>query len=220
MAQFNLSIAFCLHEDNTAWLSEVPAVIAPVVAVVGGTVFFFQAEDGIRDADVTGVQTCALPISSPTRTSRAGCAGTRVGGAGWQVEVRVGDGHAPVDRAPRVRQLGGYVVGRGGEHGLLPRHRRRVVDDPEKIDLRGAALPSAGPHDAKHRAQNEEIPPELAHLLSPLFDARMGEAIPKAYEQAGCHGIVVRYAEAACRRTARSGAASRGSPRRDRKRVV
>src|SRR5215813_15161628 len=26
------------------------------------SVFFFQAEDGIRDADVTGVQTCALPI--------------------------------------------------------------------------------------------------------------------------------------------------------------
>src|SRR2546430_8372822 len=28
--------------------------------------FFFQAEDGIRDLTVTGVQTCALPISSPT----------------------------------------------------------------------------------------------------------------------------------------------------------
>src|SRR5256884_5838903 len=27
--------------------------------------FFFQAEDGIRDVAVTGVQTCALPISSP-----------------------------------------------------------------------------------------------------------------------------------------------------------
>src|SRR3989442_9321063 len=27
--------------------------------------FFFQAEDGIRDADVTGVQTCALPIYMP-----------------------------------------------------------------------------------------------------------------------------------------------------------
>src|SRR5689334_24575165 len=26
-------------------------------------VFFFQAEDGIRDGTVTGVQTCALPIS-------------------------------------------------------------------------------------------------------------------------------------------------------------
>src|SRR5690554_7681230 len=29
--------------------------------------FFFQAEDGIRDADVTGVQTCALPICRPAR---------------------------------------------------------------------------------------------------------------------------------------------------------
>src|SRR5208283_4921088 len=29
--------------------------------------FFFQAEDGIRDRDVTGVQTCALPISMPNR---------------------------------------------------------------------------------------------------------------------------------------------------------
>src|SRR5690606_39989847 len=27
--------------------------------------FFFQAEDGIRDFHVTGVQTCALPISPP-----------------------------------------------------------------------------------------------------------------------------------------------------------
>src|SRR5256885_5169913 len=27
-----------------------------------GTMFFFQAEDGIRDFTVTGVQTCALPI--------------------------------------------------------------------------------------------------------------------------------------------------------------
>src|SRR2546425_5545997 len=27
--------------------------------------FFFQAEDGIRDKLVTGVQTCALPISPP-----------------------------------------------------------------------------------------------------------------------------------------------------------
>src|SRR5256885_10509284 len=27
--------------------------------------FFFQAEDGIRDYKVTGVQTCALPISQP-----------------------------------------------------------------------------------------------------------------------------------------------------------
>src|SRR2546422_8446027 len=29
--------------------------------------FFFQAEDGIRDVAVTGVQTCALPISATTK---------------------------------------------------------------------------------------------------------------------------------------------------------
>src|SRR2546427_11809397 len=29
--------------------------------------FFFQAEDGIRDLTVTGVQTCALPISTTGR---------------------------------------------------------------------------------------------------------------------------------------------------------
>src|SRR2546426_1367047 len=33
-----------------------------------GPEFFFQAEDGIRDYEVTGVQTCALPIF-PTRRS-------------------------------------------------------------------------------------------------------------------------------------------------------
>src|SRR5699024_11482742 len=31
-------------------------------------VFFFQAEDGIRDRNVTGVQTCALPIWAPFYT--------------------------------------------------------------------------------------------------------------------------------------------------------
>src|SRR6478609_11340945 len=31
--------------------------------------FFFQAEDGIRDKLVTGVQTCALPISNAGRAS-------------------------------------------------------------------------------------------------------------------------------------------------------
>src|SRR5256885_16770905 len=36
--------------------------------------FFFQAEDGIRDYKVTGVQTCALPISrSATAAIRLSC---------------------------------------------------------------------------------------------------------------------------------------------------
>src|SRR2546426_5285254 len=33
--------------------------------------FFFQAEDGIRDYKVTGVQTCALPISIQARLEQA-----------------------------------------------------------------------------------------------------------------------------------------------------
>src|SRR5437762_13889672 len=35
-------------------------------------IFFFQAEDGIRDTSVTGVQTCALPISDAIQIRRAG----------------------------------------------------------------------------------------------------------------------------------------------------
>src|SRR5207253_6845898 len=49
--------------------------------------FFFQAEAGIRDGHVTGVQTCALPIYARTaarhlRRRRAGpaCARTRTAG--------------------------------------------------------------------------------------------------------------------------------------------
>src|SRR5229473_4788061 len=41
--------------------------------------FFFQAEDGIRDKLVTGVQTCALPISGPGPDS----GGSKPGRYGW-----------------------------------------------------------------------------------------------------------------------------------------
>src|SRR5206468_8964536 len=41
---------------------------------VGALFFFFQAEDGIRDLIVTGVQTCALPISPFSGTSTASAA--------------------------------------------------------------------------------------------------------------------------------------------------
>src|SRR5688500_20216214 len=39
-------------------------------------IFFFQAEDGIRDYKVTGVQTCALPISRTMRATSAGSSRT------------------------------------------------------------------------------------------------------------------------------------------------
>src|SRR5256885_9131017 len=40
-------------------------------------VFFFQAEDGIRDYKVTGVQTCALPISPRPEPEAAGSSAAR-----------------------------------------------------------------------------------------------------------------------------------------------
>src|SRR5437763_16363465 len=39
--------------------------------------FFFQAEDGIRDTSVTGVQTCALPIYTPTWPASSACRWSR-----------------------------------------------------------------------------------------------------------------------------------------------
>src|SRR5256885_6362290 len=39
--------------------------------------FFFQAEDGIRDYKVTGVQTCALPILGIDERQRDLCAGAQ-----------------------------------------------------------------------------------------------------------------------------------------------
>src|SRR2546430_16324872 len=41
--------------------------------------FFFQAEDGIRDLTVTGVQTCALPISGPSAASGRAAQGVPAG---------------------------------------------------------------------------------------------------------------------------------------------
>src|SRR6266487_240695 len=70
-----------------------------------GCVFFFQAEDGIRDGRVTGVQTCALPILR----GRAVCTGTTApaGGTGNRarsvrdpsVAISGGDAAAPGGRA-------------------------------------------------------------------------------------------------------------------------
>src|SRR5690625_7272099 len=56
------------------------------------TLFFFQAEDGIRDGHVTGVQTCALPISYHVNNSlRGGDADTVVTFGKVGEAVRVGD---------------------------------------------------------------------------------------------------------------------------------
>src|SRR2546430_5060112 len=47
--------------------------------------FFFQAEDGIRDLTVTGVQTCALPIYTLAGVRRAVEVGKRLREAGHEM---------------------------------------------------------------------------------------------------------------------------------------
>src|SRR5438034_8469395 len=60
-----LPVWFALSLLRFRLLSRLPMMfILWMVAMM--VVFFFQAEDGIRDHCVTGVQTCALPISNPS----------------------------------------------------------------------------------------------------------------------------------------------------------
>src|SRR5262249_57959645 len=66
---------------------------------------FFQAEDGIRDWSVTGVQTCALPIAHRSQDVRAGDA---VSGARLPVGSRIGpafDGEAASGAAAAERNM-------------------------------------------------------------------------------------------------------------------
>src|SRR5256885_11413551 len=88
--------------------------------------FFFQAEDGIRDYKVTGVQTCALPIPPPAvdghalvRVAQAGLCGT---------DVKIASGQIPV-RTPRVlgHEMTGSVV-EPGPRGVVPAGTRVLVN--------------------------------------------------------------------------------------------
>src|SRR5690606_40467904 len=57
----------------------------------------FQAEDGIRDFHVTGVQTCALPIFAKGLTSAyAPLSGSIIGDRVWKVLERGTDENGPI----------------------------------------------------------------------------------------------------------------------------
>ena len=70
--------------------------------------FFFQAEDGIRDYDVTGVQTCALPISQ----NRGGAGGEAVQLPQFEsVVVEVSeDGASALGAQVEGQQLSGHIT--------------------------------------------------------------------------------------------------------------
>src|SRR5215217_6979845 len=75
--------------------------------------FFFQAEDGIRDIGVTGVQTCALPICDPARVAAlAAGLGTHV--PGLTVDRQCGSGLEAVALAAARVLTGARLVLAGG----------------------------------------------------------------------------------------------------------
>src|SRR5699024_10917580 len=87
--------------------------------------FFFQAEDGIRYRNVTGVQTCALPISRPGGRT---CTGGRPGNDRPALP-RQQSGRARSFRARRA-SIHPHELGDGGGHrparpGSAPRGRQR-----------------------------------------------------------------------------------------------
>src|SRR4051794_41542520 len=76
--------------------------------------FFFQAEDGIRDGRVTGVQTCALPIFLQHR--RPAVAYDHKASMLQDVEAR---------RKTEIDFLNGGIVRFGDEHGVPTPHKNR-----------------------------------------------------------------------------------------------
>src|SRR5437773_8532095 len=90
-------------------------------------IFFFQAEDGIRDRDVTGVQTCALPISVLDKVVRdqrlflwVGSPADKPAFAGFQLAEQYGPGAygLTVDSAGRIYTLA-TADGMELEHGAV-----------------------------------------------------------------------------------------------------
>src|SRR2546430_14808832 len=106
-------------------------------------VFFFQAEDGIRDLTVTGVQTCALPISAPGGALAPADAG-RPGIHGGRVRPRL---RRPPRRPgrPDARQRARHLAAAlpraaAGAHGARP--RLRPAGPPDRPLSRRDALAS------------------------------------------------------------------------------
>src|SRR5256886_4157353 len=76
-------------------------MLGPSAHNVSFPVFFFQAEDGIRDLTVTGVQTCALPILMKVRDESGGRhRSVEAGGPGGSLAVT--EGHEVIAECDEV----------------------------------------------------------------------------------------------------------------------
>src|SRR5207302_2362374 len=97
--------------------------------------FFFQAEDGIRDFHVTGVQTCALPICrqdrQPTRPgharSRAALSSRSPDATSRPSGRRRRGSPVPVDRHDFITNCSCLTPGRSEEHTSELQSRENLV---------------------------------------------------------------------------------------------
>src|SRR2546430_4851860 len=102
--------------------------------------FFFQAEDGIRDLTVTGVQTCALPIWNPAPAPPVLLPGVRKGGSA----AGAGDREGRSRHHPVRRRLAGGGGGRTALHLPLSRRPAAAPDrDCHSIPRKPPARPRA-----------------------------------------------------------------------------
>src|SRR6266567_7280280 len=90
--------------------------------------FFFQAEDGIRDLTVTGVQTCALPICSRQSRSRSARPRRRTSGitatGAWISLARTASSPTSgttADEGPAMADHDGQATAKRPVQALLPR---------------------------------------------------------------------------------------------------
>src|SRR5256885_10824651 len=92
-------------------LTRFPDIINHILVSRILSFFFFQAEDGIRDYKVTGVQTCALPILRAATTAEQA-------GAAYRVAARL------LDRAARKNLI---------HHNNAARHKSRLAAVVRKL---------------------------------------------------------------------------------------
>src|SRR3712207_1934824 len=111
--------------------------------------FFFQAEDGIRDIGVTGVQTCALPISERRRERPPLPSGPDVGTAPSTFPVQLRNSMTGVGK-PTPATACSAPIARSASSPLVcrPCAPGRVARPP---------LPGRSPA-AHHAGQGESIP--------------------------------------------------------------
>src|SRR5436305_3715694 len=131
--------------------------------------FFFQAEDGIRDADVTGVQTCALPISrSSGLTPRS--SGDAPELLGVRPEERVVQPTAEPRSHPLLERLGlGLSMSRGPQVRQRAERRLEQAESAHHVFCRDRIREVlALVEDAREARPSQEIVAE--HLLPQTLD--------------------------------------------------